>query len=316
MHEDDADALAVEFEQHRPYLISLAYRLTSSWADAEDAVSDLWPRWQQHGRSVDVPRAWLTTAVSRICLDRLRSASHRREKYVGPWLPEPLVQPIPQESAAPDPLDVVVQDESVRMAFLVVLDQLTPEQRIAVVLHDALDLPFTQVAEILGCSVPAARQHASRGRRRINEAHPPPRSTLAESEKILNRLSEALAAGDADALTELLAPDVVLTSDGAGEVYAARRVLRGREDVMRFLVPLSQRYQSGAEEIPVLVNGELGAQFRVPPGPPKQPRFGVFVASVVDGWITALYAILAPDKLRHVPGSPYAPPPESTRHPS
>lgn len=158
---------AEEFDAHRGYLLSVAYRLTGSWVDAEDAVADAWPRWLAAQGDVRSPRAWLTTVVSRIALDQLRSARARRETYVGPWLPEPLVTDAGRSVVADDPVERVVLNEGVRMALLVVLDSLTPEQRVAVVLHDALDIPFDEVAEALGCSTEAARQHASRGRRRL-----------------------------------------------------------------------------------------------------------------------------------------------------
>ena len=164
------------FQDLRPYLHGVAYRLTSSWADAEDVVADAWPRWHAHAADVDDPRAWLTRVVARLAVDHLRSARVRRESYVGPWLPEPIFTPAGQAAtAAADPLETLVDDESVRLAFLVVLDRLTPEQRVAVVLHDVLGLEFAAVGEVLGCSVEAARQHASRGRRRIDTEDPPPR---------------------------------------------------------------------------------------------------------------------------------------------
>ena len=167
------DQAAAVFDDLRPYLHGVAYRLTSSWADAEDCVADAWPRWNRHADEVEDPRAWLTRVVARLAVDHLRSARVRRESYVGPWLPEPIVTrsgvaPIGTGAApSPDPLDELVADESVRLAFLVVLDRLTPEQRVAVVLHDVLGVEFTDVADVLGCTVEAARQHASRGRRRV-----------------------------------------------------------------------------------------------------------------------------------------------------
>ena len=207
-------AAADVFERERPYLLSVAYRLTSSWADAEDAVARAWPRWaaaaSDEADPVRVPRAWLTRAVSRQALDHLRSAQVRREQYVGPWLPEPLVTAVPAAGgpgggpdglaggAAPDPLDVVVRDESVRLAFLVVLDTLTPEQRVAFVLHDVLDLPFREVAAVLGCEEPTARQHASRARRRVADADPEPRVPVGEAAAVVERLAAALATGDAE----------------------------------------------------------------------------------------------------------------------
>ena len=162
-----SDMLAAEFETHRAHLLGVGYRLTGSRVDAEDAVQEAWLRLArlraEDRAAIRDLRAWLTTTVGRLCLDRLRSAVAVRERYVGPWLPEPLVTSA--ESDATDPLAAVVRDEGVRLAAMVVLERLTPDQRVAFVLHDALGLPFAEVAEVLGCSTDAARQHASRGRR-------------------------------------------------------------------------------------------------------------------------------------------------------
>lgn len=286
------------FVAERPRLLNIAYRLLGSWADAEDVVSDAWPRWAV-AESVVNPAAWLTTVVSRLALDQLRSARARRETYVGAWLPEPVVHELDGRPATPSPDDpalVVVLDESVRMAFLVVLEQLSPEQRVAVVLHDALDLPFAEVAEALDCSVQAARQHASRGRRRLAGACPPP-TEPGEAASILTRLGAALAVGDAATVAQLLAPDVVMLSDGAGEVFAARRPLRGAE-VQRFLLGLGARMSMpGLTVRPVLVNGEPGALMLAPQARPGQPQVGVYAMSVRDGRIVAVHAILAPAKI-------------------
>jgi RNA polymerase sigma-70 factor, ECF subfamily len=294
---------AAEFERHRGHLLSVAYRLTSSWADAEDAVSETWLRWADHAGSVEKPVAWLTTAVSRICLDRLRSAAHRRETYVGPWLPEPLVQ-VGDDA---DPLDAVVREESVRLAFLVALDTLTAEQRVAVVLHDVLGLSFAEVAEVLGCSTAAARQHASRGRRQLDQAPPPPPAPPAEVADVLDRLSEALFAGDVATLSELLAPDVAMVADGGGQVLAAGRPLHGREEVTRFLMGLAERYGAMSTVSRGRVNGEPGLLLHVAESGThheRAPRFGVYAVTASGGRVHAIYAILAPDKLTHVPGSP------------
>jgi RNA polymerase sigma-70 factor (ECF subfamily) len=305
------------FERERPYLLSVAYRLTSSWADAEDAVARAWPRWADAASSgpdgddpVRVARAWLTRAVSRQALDHLRSAQVRRERYVGPWLPEPLVTAAPGDPAGggavsgtvpADPLDVVVREESVRLALLVVLDTLTPEQRVAFVLHDVLDLPFREVADVLGCAEAAARQHASRARRRVAEADPAPRVPTGEAAAVLERLAAALATGDAAVVATLLAPDVVVVSDGGGAVGAARRVVAGVDHVSRFLAKLPTRYSADAALTPVLVNGEPGWFVTQTPRLPHHPHRAVLTATVRDGRVAAVYNVTAPDKLRHLP---------------
>lgn len=292
---------AVVFDGLRPYLLGVAYRLTGIWADAEDAVADAWPRWARHAAEVDEPRGWLTRVVARIALDQLRSARARRETYVGPWLPEPVVTPIHASATSADPVETVLWDESVRMAFLVVLDHLTPEQRLAVVLHDAVGLDFVEVADVIGCSAAAARQHASRGRRRLDAAALPPRAPVGEQWAVLGELSLALQSGDAERLAALLAPDVVLTGDGAGQVSAARRPLVGSAEVGRFLHGLSSRYADRAQFQPALVNGEPGFVIRVETDRPQDAKVAVYTFSVRAGRIEAVYGILAPAKVTRVP---------------
>jgi len=288
-------SIASDIEQHRAHLVSVGYRMTGSLADAEDAVQDAWLRLNRlsdvERAEIRDPRAWLTTVVGRLCLDRLRSASARRESYLGPWLPEPVVS----TAAEDDPLAVLVRDEEVRMAAMVVLDQLTPPQRVAFVLHDALDLPFDEIAEVLGCSPAAARQHASRGRRALAEAQPPPRAAAAEQMRLLMAVGTALQAGDVQALVALLHPDAVLVNDSGGMTPAARRVVHGAEKVARLLVGLSNRYGDDllAGWAPIMVNGEQGYQSGGRGGAPVS----VSVFSVEDGKIAAIYSVLNPAKL-------------------
>lgn len=302
-----AEHAAAEFDSHRGYLVSVAYRLTGSWVDAEDIVADTWPRWLAAHEEVRNPPAWLTTVVSRRALDSLRSARVRRETYVGPWLPEPVMTAPDGTVAVDDPAERVVLDEGVRMALLVVLDTLSPEQRVAVVLHDALELPFTEVAEVLGCTETAARQHASRGRRLLAGADlaPPDPPQLAAA--VLGQLAAALKAADVERVARLLAPDVVMASDGGGQVTAARRLLVGATDVGRFLLGLS-RYLGDprVEMTEVLINGGPGLVVRFATERPQDPKLAVYAYTVRAGQVHAIHAVLAPDKLSHFPGSPYA----------
>jgi RNA polymerase sigma-70 factor (ECF subfamily) len=300
-----ADQAATVFDELRPYLHGVAYRLTSSWADAEDIVADAWPRWDAHAHDVDDPRAWLTRVVARLAVDHLRSARVRRESYVGPWLPEPIFTAAgPNPPTAPDPLETLVADESVRLAFLVVLDRLTPEQRVAVVLHDVLGQDFTEVGEVLGCSVAAARQHASRGRRRIEADDPPPRVADHLGWQVLTELTAALHAGDATGLARVLAPDIVFISDGAGQVTAAGRPLFGFDAVAKFLlglVSMAARFGAAFVFEPVHVNGDPATLARFDSPRPRDPRVAVYSYVVRDGRVVAIYAQLAPDKLTRVP---------------
>ncbi|HWE89476.1 MAG TPA: sigma-70 family RNA polymerase sigma factor [Pseudonocardiaceae bacterium] len=302
------DALAREFTEHRPHLVAVAYRLTSSIADSEDAAQESWLRLAQLTPAARAEihdlRAWLTTVVGRICLDRLRSATARRERYVGPWLPEPLITPLPGQDGE-DPQDVAVRDDGVRMAALVVLDQLSPEQRVAFVLHDAFGLPFAEIAELSGGTPEAARQHASRGRRALADADPPARVGLVQQRAVLSRFMDALASGDLAAVIETLHPHVVLTGDSGGKARTARQFVTGADNVARFSLGVLRRYSPEALSSPrfVLVNGDLGMIFPPLAGdadhPPLDHRVTTF--AVRDGKLAALYDVVNPDKLTRVP---------------
>lgn len=301
-----ADTLAGEFEKLRPRLISVAYRLTSSVSDAEDAVQESWLRLagltdEQRAGIRDLT-GWLTTVVGRICLDRLQSAAVRRERYIGPWLPEPIVTRV--GAAGEDPLEIAVRDEGTRMAAMIVLDKLTPEQRVAFVLHDAFSLPYQEIAEILGVSVDAARQHASRGRRSLGDAQPPPRADLAEQREVLDRFMSAVMAGDVHAVAEVLHPDVVFIGDSDGKGRNARQILVGAEKILRFFNGLVRMYPPGAFGTghPVLVNGDLGVHL------PSLHTDGyrkldehVSTFAIRDGRVEAIYDIVNPDKLTRLP---------------
>jgi RNA polymerase sigma-70 factor (ECF subfamily) len=310
------ERLAEEFDRHRGHLVGVAYRITGSLADAEDAVQEAWLRLARAADRGEADglrdlRAWLTTVVGRIGLDRLRSAAVRRERYVGPWLPEPILT-TPDDDG---PLARVVRDDDVRMAALVVLERLTPEQRVAFVLHDAFTVPFGEIAAVLGCTEAAARQHASRGRRAVADADPPPRAALAEQQQLLGALVAAVASGDVEAVVALLHPDVVMIGDGGGKAPAAGRPLRGPREVANFLLGLARIY-AVADDVfePVLINGDLGLLVRqtVTDAGRTVPA-STSVPAVRDGRIVALYNVVNPDKLSRLPepGAP-APAPHSS----
>ncbi|WP_330183578.1 RNA polymerase sigma factor SigJ [Nocardia sp. NBC_01503] len=293
------------FETHRPHLLSVAYRLTGSVADAEDAVQESWLRLavaRQH--EIEDLRAWLTTVVSRICLDRLRSASARREQYVGQWLPEPIVtSPLP--SSTPDPLAAVVRKQDARFAALVVMDTLTPPQRVAFVLHDGFSVPFDEIADILGVSTEAARALATRARKAL--AHTPEPVTDTEHDAAVQQLLEALYRGDVDAVVAALHPDVRTIGDAGGTTATAINVVAGVDKNARLWLGLRTRYgfddpatyQAGAFEF-VLVNGQLGmlmherASENGRPGTP--PR--VYGYTVRDGKVWGIYDLVNPAKLK------------------
>src|SRR5260370_20463061 len=224
--------------------MAVAYRLTGTVADAEDIVQEAWLRWNSAGARGPIAdlRAWLTTVVSRLGLDRLRSAAHRREAYFGEWLPEPVVTRLD----GTDPLSVVVANEDARFAAMVVLERLTPDQRIAFVLHDGFSVPFAEVAEVLGTNEAAARQLASRARKALKggDAEPPLFSEKPEPthNEVVGKLLAAMAAGDLDAVIELLHPDVIFTGDSNGKAPTAVQVIHGADKVVRFIFGLAQRY--------------------------------------------------------------------------
>jgi RNA polymerase sigma-70 factor, ECF subfamily len=301
------DVLAEQFAQHRSHLIGVAYRLTSTLTDAEDAVQEAWLRLsgldEQRRAEIRDLRAWLTTVVGRICLDHLRSATAQRERYVGPWLPEPIVTPYGRP-VSDDPLDTVVLADEVRMAAMVVLDRLTPEQRVAFVLHDAFSVPFAEIGRILGVPESTARQHASRGRRAAADADPPARIPLDEQRALVEELMGAIVAGDVPGVVKLLHPDAVLIGDSDGKARTTRRRMVGAEKIARFLFGLAEAY--GTDRILGgelrLVNGDLG--MAMPDMPADGARWAMsrraVAFSVRDGQVSAIYDVVNPDKLTHL----------------
>jgi RNA polymerase sigma-70 factor (ECF subfamily) len=291
-----------EFEALRPHLLAVAYRLTGTLADAEDIVQDAWLRWHGQRDAITDLRAWLITVVSRLSLDRLRSAAHRRETYFGEWLPEPVVT----ELDGADPLSAVVAGEDARFAAMVVLERLNPDQRVAFVLHDGFAVPFGEIAEVLGVSDASARQLASRARRAVASA-PPPVADQTHNE-VAGALLAALAAADMNAVVRLLHPDVTFTGDSNRRAPTAARVIHGPDKVARFLFGLARRYGPSwlSSNRLALVNGQLGSYTGGAPAgegyPAMTPR--VTAMTVRDGKVCAIWDIANPDKFT---GSPLRP---------
>ncbi len=281
--------LAQEFDRHRPHLLSVAYRLMGSRSDADDVVQEAWLRLQRvdAGR-IDSLRAWLTRVTGRICLDLLRSASARRQDYVGEWLPEPLIA----ASNDDDPADHVTLDESVGLAMLVVLETLSPAQRTAFVLHDVFGLSFDEVAEVVGRSPGAARQLASRARRLIAERRPRFDTDTAAQRAAIEAFLTAAREGDLAGLVRVLDPDVVWHSDGGGRLPAPLRPVRGADRVARMVARQAPTYAQYARV--VAVNGAPGlAVVR------DQRLVAVIGFTVAAGRIVEVDAVYNPDKLRH-----------------
>ncbi|MFG2055511.1 RNA polymerase sigma factor SigJ [Micromonospora sp. NPDC048930] len=307
--------LTAEFEAERGHLLAVAYRMLGSRSEAEDAVQETWLRYAgaladpAARAQVHELRAWLTTTCSRICLDVLRSARVRREAYPGQWLPEPMVSDVPTaDGYAPDPAERAIRADQLGTALLVVLERLTPEQRVAFVLHDVFAVPFATVAEVLGTTPAAARQLASRGRRAVT-APDAPRHTadLAEQQRVVAAFFAAVESGELDRLVQVLAPDVVLIGDSGGHFPAARRPVVGAEAVARFLLGLfgqAARYHAKLVTRPALVDGTLGWRaetvFR-----DGRPLRMVSSFAVHEGRITGVFNQLNPEKVGHLP--PLAP---------
>lgn len=225
------------FNGERPRLLALAYRMTGSRADAEDLVQEAWLRWRSRPRSVvdDVP-AYLFTVVTRLAVDYLRSARVRRERYVGPWLPEPLVG----SSAVAGPAETVEAREQLSMAVMAMMERLTPRQRAVLVLRDGFGYPYEQIAEVIGTSPAACRQLYRRGRSQVKVGRPAAGVDRVAHRKLLEGLLSAITSGDLTGLERQLAAEVVLVADGGGQLPAPRRPVTGRSEVARFLVGLGR----------------------------------------------------------------------------
>lgn len=280
--------LAVAYTAARPRLVRVAYAILGSHVEAEDVVSDCWLKLvDAHRREaiVDVD-AWATVAVARRALDVLRSARVRRETYVGPWLPEPVL------GAPADPADRVTLDDSVSFALLVVLETLSPAERTAWVLHDLFGLPFAEVAAAVGRTPDAVRQLASRARRHVADRAPRMSVDTAEHQAAYRAFLVAAAGGDLAALVAVLDPDVVLTSDGGGEVSAALRPVRGADRVGRFVLGILRKAKPGQHPVPMTVNGLAGLALV-----DGDRIVTVLSLTVVGSRITRLDLVRAPAKL-------------------
>jgi RNA polymerase sigma-70 factor, ECF subfamily len=283
-------SLAAAVAEHRPALVGLAYRLLGSVTEAEDAVQEAFLRLDRHGtEGIDNVGGWLNRTTSRICLDRLTSARARREVYVGPWLPEPL------ETAAAAP-DAVELAESVSMAFLVVLETLSPAERVAFLLHDVFGYGHEDVAGILDRSEAACRQLVSRARRHVEARRPRFEPDPEVRDRAASRFLEACLSGDVAALLTTLAPDVVLTSDGGGKVSAARRPVEGADRVARFLAGLGRQAPDDVVFEARRFNGTPGLLVGRADGSIEV----VLVLDVADGLVRGIEAVRNPDKLTHL----------------
>ena len=292
---EPGDNPARSFEPHRAYLRGLAYRMLSSMAEAEDAVQDAYIRWHRIGAkargAIDNPRAWLSKATTRLCLDRLKSARAQRETYVGPWLPEPVIEP----EAADDPAELA-QDLSV--AFLLLLERLSPLERAAFLLHDVFEMSFAQVADVLRRDQAACRQLATRARKHIESGRPRFDASGEDQARIAAAFLAAAGSGDPAQLARLLAQDAVLVSDGGGKVKAALNPILGRDKIVAFVIGIRNKvpYPEGTEYRPSIINGLPGFLIVRRDGAIDQ----TLSFEVQDGIIRRIYAVRNPDKLKAI----------------
>jgi RNA polymerase sigma-70 factor (TIGR02957 family) len=284
------------FNTDRPLLFSIAYRMLGSASDAEDVLQDAWLRCCSVDRSaIRSPKAFATTVVTRLCLDRLKSARRTREEYVGPWLPEPVLT---REVEGPETM--LQRAESVTLAFLVLLERLSPEERAVFLLKDIFEYDHGEIARILGTTVDNSRQLLHRAKARLAQGRPRLTGTAESRRAIAERFARAFSSGDGAELTALLARDVGMWSDGGGKASAARRPLAGRDEVLNFLIGLRRTAQTAGlirdvslkiEE----VNSEPALIVRV--GPRLE---SIFVFSIDDGAISGIRVVRNPDKLAHI----------------
>jgi RNA polymerase sigma-70 factor (ECF subfamily) len=285
-----------QLDQLRPSAFAIAYRMLGSVSEAEDVVQEGLLRLHQAregGERIESPRAYLSTIVSRLSLDHLRSAAVRRETYVGDWLPEPLVA-----STDDDPARKAEMADSLSVAFLVLLESLSPEQRAAFLLHEVFDEPYARIAEIVGTTEENARQLARRARRHVEERRPRFEVSREQREELASRFFAAAEEGDLEGLEELLAHDVVLRGDGGGKAPALARAIHGRARVARTLTA-GLRALARFGDITLRreeVNGQPGAVFLDGEG----RLIGVMALDVAEGQIQAVSSIVNPDKLRHL----------------
>ncbi len=286
---DDRGVIAAQFERWRPHLQSVAYSMLGSVSEAEDAVQECWLRLDRSNRdAINDLRAWLTTAVGRICLDMLRARKARREDHAGTWLPEPLIE----EPAEEGPEHQAVLTDSIGLALLIVLESLTPAERLAFVLHDIFAMPFAEIAQIMERSPHAARQLASRARQRV-QAAPLPDGDPALQRRVVDAFLAAARAGDFDALLAMLHPDVVFRFDLGPQRGRHRPPLTGADAVARHLRATAPQFSPLAT--PVLVNGATGLLFGTRDNP-----VAVLGFTIVRGRIAALDLMKDPAKLRRL----------------
>jgi RNA polymerase sigma-70 factor, ECF subfamily len=296
----DRSETVVTFEAERPHLFAVAYRMLGSAAEAEDVLQEAFVRWDEKKadtrETIESPRAFLTTIVVRLCLDQLKSARARREKYVGPWLPEPIAAKAPygdDVAARPDARAELA--ESLSIAFLVLLERLSPLERAAFLLREVFDRPFDEVATTLGTSEAACRQLVSRARAHVDEGRPRFSASDEKKQALLQAFLGACSSGDPAVLSRLLADDVVLRSDGGGKVHAALKPVYGPDRVSRFVFGVMKKGMAGTTGLVDLttINGEPAIVIRDESGHAKS----VLILAIANDRIADVFIVVNPEKL-------------------
>lgn len=280
------------FEEHRQLLFGIAYRMLGTVMDAQDMVQNTFLRWQQMAPDhVQSPRAWLTTVITRLCINHLKSARVQRETYIGPWLPEPLVT-----EHGTQPLEDTPLADSLSLAFLVLLETLTPTERAVFILREVLGCEFSEIASIVSRSEVNCRQILVRARKRVEQRQPRFDASPEQAEKLLHQFDQYVKNGDIENLLNLMANDVVLVSDGGGKARALLRPIYGPEPLARLFVTARQKFGSSTEETKMaVVNGLPGFVSFEGDDARRVMAFGIR-----DGRIHEFFIVTNPDKLRHL----------------
>jgi RNA polymerase sigma-70 factor, ECF subfamily len=280
-----------EFNHHRPLLFSLAYRMLGSVTDAEDMVQETFLRWQQTAREkVRSTKTYLTSIVTRLCIDHLRSARVRREQYVGTWLPEPILT-----KQSDNPTDLMELADSVSIAFLTVLERLSPIERAVFLLRDVFEYDYDEIGQMVGKSPTNCRQILRRAKQHLSAERPRFPVSHQQQEQITTKFLDASTKGDLQGLLALLAKDVTFWSDGGGKVVAALKPLQGAMKVARFLLAVQRKWLSTAHFELTKINGQLGIITRV-----GGEINSAIAFEIVDGYIQSIYSVRNPDKLKQI----------------
>jgi RNA polymerase sigma-70 factor (ECF subfamily) len=277
------------FKKHRARLFGIAYRMLGTHAESEDILQEAYLKWHQaKADEIETPEAWLVTIVTRLSIDRLRKASHERETYIGPWLPEPLVV-----SDAPSPEAEVELASNLSLAFMVLLERLSPVERAAFLLHDIFDCGYADIARIVGKTETASRQLIHRARERVRRDKPRFEASERERAKLIKKFSAAAYAGDEKTLLALFADEVSMMSDGGGKVTAARKIIHGKNKLAHTFAMFGPKAGAALKNVFYPINGELGVLTFY-----EGKVFSATTFDVKDGKISAVYRVMNPDKLK------------------